>query len=72
MEQSKIFNYNKIMKDEKEIKQIAQKISNLEKQCQNNPEQQDMYMKKIEKIAESLSLEELLQIDIYILENKLL
>lgn len=73
MEETKNFNYNRIMKDKKKIKITAQKISDLEKRCHIAPkEEQVKILKELEKITETLSLEEMLDIDVYILENNLL
>lgn len=61
------------MKDkEKEIKQIAQKIIDLEHKCQEDIENRQTYLNQMIKITEDLSLEELLEIDEYIMENNLL
>ena len=61
------------MKDEKKknIKKLAQEIARLEKECQsgNNISKN---MNKIEQLIQDLSLEDMLAIDDYILEKKLL
>ena len=61
------------MKDKKNkhIKIITNKIVNLERECSlgNNVQEN---MKKIQDITDSLSLEEILQIDEYITRKKLL
>lgn len=61
------------MKDKKNkhIKIIANKIANLERECSlgNNVQEN---MKKIQDVTDSLSLEEILQIDEYITKKKLL
>lgn len=61
------------MKDEKkkDIKKLAQEIVCLEKECQSkNNVSESLY--KLEQIIQTLSLEEMLAIDEYILEKKLL
>lgn len=60
------------MKDKnKKIKILAQKIVKLERECTlgNNVQEN---MKEIQNITDSLSLEEMLQIDEYITKKKLL
>lgn len=61
------------MKDKKKknIKKLAQQIARLEKECQfgNNVSEN---MNKIEQLIQGLSLEDMLAIDDYILEKKLL
>lgn len=61
------------MKDEKKknIKKLALEIARLEKECQsgNNISKN---MNKIEQLIQGLSLEDMLAIDDYILEKKLL
>jgi len=63
------------MKDTKKIKKIAQQIVQLELECKkykdNIPKQKEI-LNQMEKLTEGLSLEELLSIDIYIVENNLL
>lgn len=63
------------MKDTKKIKKIAQQIVQLELECKKYkddiPKQKEI-LNQMEKLTESLSLEELLSIDIYIVENNLL
>ena len=63
------------MKDIKKIKKIAQQIVELELKCKeykdNIPKQKEI-LNQMEKLTEGLSLEELLSIDIYIVENDLL
>lgn len=60
------------MKDErKKIIELANEIARLEKECQlkNNISKN---MKKLEQLTSNLSLQEMLEIDNYILEQKLL
>ena len=59
------------MKDEKKLKELAEQISKLEKECQlgNNIQEN---MNKIEQLIQSLSLEEMLEIDTYIMNEKFL
>ena len=61
------------MKDEKKknIKKLAREVARLEKECQsgNNVSKN---MNKIEQLIQGLSLEDMLAIDNYILEKKLL
>ena len=56
------------MKD-KEIKNIAMQLAQLEKEYKNNPKGVEQ---KMNKLIMHCSLEELLEIDEYILNNKLL
>ncbi len=58
----KNFNYNNSMKDKEKIKKIAQEIMILEENNQST---------QIEEIIADLSLEELLEIDEYIMEQKI-
>ena len=60
------------MKDTKKIKKVAKQIVELEKKCINDKNNINKYLKKMQQLTENLSLEELLAIDEYILENKLL
>ena len=59
------------MKDEKKLKELAEQIYNLEQECQfkNNFQQN---MNKIEQLTQTLSLEEMLIIDTYIIEKNFL
>ena len=59
------------MKDEKKIKQLAKQIFILEKECQlgNNVQEN---MNKIEQLTQTLSLDEMLEVDTYIMEKKFL
>lgn len=59
------------MKDEKKIKQLAEQIFILEKECQlgNNVQEN---MNKIEQLTQTLSLDEMLEVDTYIMEKKFL
>lgn len=61
------------MKDEKKknIEIVAKEIARLEKKCQSKHDISKS-MAKIEQLAKNLSLEDLLEIDEYILEHKLL
>ena len=61
------------MKDEKKknIKKLAQQIVRLEKECQSGNNISEN-MNKIEQLIQGLSLEDMLAIDDYILEKKLL
>lgn len=60
------------MKDErKNIKELAERIANLEKECQFATNVSES-MNKIEQLIQNLSLEEMLELDMYIQENKLL
>ena len=65
MEETKNFNYNKTMKNEEEIKQIALKISEIEKS--NEISNSDKY-KLTEQLTMDLSLEDIIMLDIYIQE----
>ena len=58
----KNFNYNNSMKDKEKIKKIAQEIMILEENNQST---------QIEEIIADISLEELLEIDEYIMEQKI-
>lgn len=53
------------------IKKLAKEIARLEKECQSGNNISDA-MRKIEQLTYSLSIEEMLAIDEYILEKKLL
>jgi hypothetical protein len=53
------------------IKKLANEIARLEKECQSGNNISDA-MRKIEQITYGLSIEEMLAIDEYILEEKLL
>lgn len=59
------------MKDEKKIKKLAEQIFILEKECQlgNNIQEN---MNKIEQLTQTLSLDEMLEVDTYIMEKKFL
>lgn len=59
------------MKDGKKIKQLAEQIFILEKECQlgNNVQEN---MNKIEQLTQTLSLDEMLEVDTYIMEKKFL
>lgn len=59
------------MKDEKKIKKLAEQIFILEKECQlgNNVQEN---MNKIEQLTQTLSLNEMLEVDTYIMEKKFL
>ena len=59
------------MKDEKKLKELAEQISKLEKECQLGNNLQEN-MNKIEQLIQSLSLEEMLKIDTYIMNEKFL
>lgn len=61
------------MKDEKKknIKIIAEKIFDLEKQCQSGNNISEN-LDKMEQLIEGLSLEDMLAIDDYIISKKLL
>ena len=61
------------MKDRKKknIKKLAQEIARLEKECQSRHNFSET-MNKIEQIVQGLSLEDMLEIDNYILEKNLL
>lgn len=61
------------MKDKKKkVKKIAQKIVELENKCQLDKTNINKYLTQMQQLTEHLSLEELLAVDEYILENKLL
>jgi HPt (histidine-containing phosphotransfer) domain-containing protein len=53
------------------IKKLANEIARLEKECQSGNNVSDA-MRKIEQLTQGLSIEEMLAIDEYILEEKLL
>lgn len=59
------------MKDGNKIKKLAKKIVKLELECQNGTNI-SRNMSKIEQLTRNLSLEEMLAIDTYIQEKKLL
>ena len=59
------------MKDGNKIKKLAKKIIKLELECQNGTNI-SKNMSKIEQLTRNLSLEEMLAIDTYIQEKKLL
>ena len=59
------------MKDGNKIKKLAEKIVKLELECQNGTNI-CKNMSKIEQLTRNLSLEEMLAIDTYIQEKKLL
>jgi len=60
------------MKDEKKrIKRLAEKIVQLEKQAHEGKNEQEV-MSKIQNITDSLSIEDMLEIDEYIFTKKLL
>lgn len=59
------------MKDGNKIKKLAKKIVKLELECQNETNI-SKNMSKIEQLTRNLSLEEMLAIDTYIQEKKLL
>ena len=54
-------------KEKKEIKNIAQEIIQLELKCREDKDNINTYLQKITELTSSLSLEELLEIDEYIL-----
>ena len=59
------------MKDEKKrIKRLAEKIVQLEKQAREGKNEQEV-MSKIQNITDSLSIEDMLEIDEYILTKLL-
>lgn len=60
------------MKDKERIKKIARQLVDLEKKCQVDKDNLNIYLRKMEKLTENLSLVELLQIDEYIVEKNLL
>ena len=57
------------MKD-KEKENIAQKIIELELKCQEDKDNLNIYLQKMTELTENLSLEELLEIDEYIMSSK--
>ena len=57
------------MKD-KEKENIAQKIIELELKCQEDKDNLNTYLQKMTELTENLSLEELLEIDEYIMSSK--
>ena len=59
------------MKDEKKLKELAERIIKYEKECQlgNNVQEN---MSKIEQLIQSLSVEEMLAIDAYITNENFL
>lgn len=59
------------MKDGNKIKKLAEKIVKLELECQNGTNI-SKNMSKLEQLTRNLSLEEMLAIDTYIQEKKLL
>lgn len=60
------------MKDEKKrIKRLAEEIVQLEKQAHEGKNEQEV-MSKIQNITDSLSIEDMLEIDEYIFTKKLL
>lgn len=59
------------MKDGNKIKKLAEEIVKLELECQNGTNI-SRNMSKIEQLTRNLSLEEMLAIDTYIQEKKLL
>ena len=60
------------MKDEKKrIKRLAEKIVQLEKQAREGKNEQEV-ISKIQNITDSLSIEDMLEIDEYIFTKKLL
>lgn len=59
------------MKDGNKIKKLAKNIVKLELECQNGTNI-SKNMSKIEQLTRNLSLEEMLAIDTYIQEKKLL
>lgn len=60
------------MKDEKRIKQIAKQLAELERKCQKDKNNINIYLEEMDNLTKNLSLEEILEIDEYILENVLL
>ena len=54
-------------KEKKEIENIAQEIIQLELKCREDKDNINTYLQKITELTSSLSLEELLEIDEYIL-----
>lgn len=59
------------MKDEKKLIELAKQISILEKECQLGYNVQNN-MNKIEQLISTLSIEEMLKIDMYITDKKFL
>ena len=59
------------MKDGNKIKKLAEEIVKLELECQNGTNI-SRNMSKIEQLTRNLSLEEMLAVDTYIQEKKLL
>lgn len=59
------------MKDGNKIKKLAEEIVKLELECQNGTNI-SRNMSKIEQLTRNLSLEEMLAIDTYIQEKKIL
>ena len=59
------------MKDEKKLKKVAEQLYKLERECQlkNNIQEN---MNKMEQLIQTLSIEELLIIDDYIINEKFL
>ena len=59
------------MKDEKKLKELAKQIIEYEKECQlgNNVQEN---VSKIEQLIQSLSIEEMLAIDAYIINENFL
>lgn len=57
------------MKD-KEKEKIAQEIIELELKCQEDKDNLNIYLQKMTELTENLSLEELLEIDEYIMGSK--
>ena len=59
------------MKDDKKLKELAEQIIKYEKECQlgNNIQEN---VNKIEQLIQSLSIEEMLNIDIYITNKNFL
>ena len=67
----KNFRYNKDVKDkEKRLKQIAEKIAELELKCQKDPDNANKYVDEITNIANNLSISDMLELDVLI-QNKL-
>lgn len=58
-------------KKEKKLKRVASELATLEKQCQDGINVQEN-MSKMARMIEEFSLEELLMLDEYILQNNLL
>lgn len=59
-------------KKKKYIKKVAEQIAKLEKQCNDQPTKLSETQDKMEQLIMGLSLEDMLAIDNYILEKKLL